>query len=446
MKFPRFAMTALAAALASGSLTAHGEDLLEVYNLGLQNDPQYAAAREVYNGAREAKPQAIAALLPQLSATGSTGSGRTDFKGGVNNQTSTQFISSAKYDTYSWSVDLTQTIFRLDRFLQLGRADASIAQALANFNFAGQDLIMRVTKAYFDLLGAQDSLEFAKAQKTAIGKQLEQAKLQFDVGTMPITDVKEAQASYDLATADEITADNAVDVSRETLRAIVGKDIQGVAPLTDKLKLLPPDPTDPDKWVATAEATNQQLLATRFQTDASRRDVAIARAGHLPTVDLEAASDHSNANQGAFGPRRSTDETYQFTAKIPIFSGGLTMSRTRQAVDTFHQAQDVQESRRRETIRMTRASYLKVMAGISRVNALAQAVESNASSSESTQAGFEVGTRNSVDVVNALRDTYRAKRDFARARYDYIVDSLSLKQAAGTLAGTDVEAMNAWLR
>lgn len=415
-------------------LPVQAGDLLRVYQQARQNDPQYATARAEYRAAREAAPQARAAVLPQVSLSAGRFENDESSNGQSNDFTSTQT-----------QLELRQTLFDWSEYAGLGRADAVVAEAEATLASAEQDLIIRVSETYFDVLSARDNLRFARAEKKAIGRQLEQARERFDVGLIPVTDVKEAQASYDLAVSREIEAANRLDNAREALRTITGSPPGILSGIAIELALDRPDPEDPGTWVDRALEQNPDYLAARSAAETARYEIKQARAGHYPSVDLVARhSEQDTQSATAFSDDTETD-SIGVQLEWTLFAGGGTWSQSDQARARFQAAQSRVVSARRTAEQSVRTVYRSLMASISQVRALQQAVESNQAAVEATRAGFRVGTRTAVDVLNVLRDLYQAQRDFADARYQYVVNRLRLEQATGTLTVEDVRQVNTWL-
>jgi outer membrane protein len=415
-------------------------NLLKTLELAVNKDPTFQAAQANYLAAREAKPQARSFLLPQINA------GASYERAGQTTKRST-FVSgslSSDIETTQYGLNLNQVIFNRDLFLGLDQADASVAQAEAGLEAARQDLILRVAQAYFDVLGAEDTLRFTTAEKKAVGRQLEQAQKRFEVGLIAITDVKEAQANYDTAIADEIVAKNNIDIARNALAIIIGQFFGNLSKLSDRMLLITPEPEDPDQWMQRALEQNLQVVATRFAMETTGLEVKRQRAGHYPTVDMTASANQSNSTGGIFGA--DTGElNIGIEINMPIYTGGLVNSRTREAHFNHLEAQELLTQQRRDAAKLARDSYLNVIAGISRVKALSRAVESNQASADATRAGFEVGTRTSVDVLIALRALFNAERNYALSRYEYLLETLSLQQAAGILSVDDLENINKWL-
>lgn len=438
----RVAATLLAsAALLLGNTTSHAEDLLEIYRFAQESDPQLRAAEAGYQAAQQVRVQSRAALLPQVNLGADYTHHESDIQDSTIGETGT-----TDYDSNGYTLSLRQSIYHHEYYVQLRQADARIAQADAEYEGSKQGLILRASEAYFNLLGAQDSLTASEATKRAIDQQLRQTQQRFEVGLSAITDVHEAQAAYDLAVAAELAAQSQVDNARENLREIIGRDPLALAVLEDDVPLLPPDPADIDQWVETAQQQNLPLLATEASARAAQEEVNRRQAGHYPTLDLVGTHGFSDTMDApTFGSER-TDTTIGVQLNVPIYSGGLTTAQTREARALYTQAQEALEQQRRATVRETRNAYLGVTTGISQVLARKQALASAQTALEATQAGFEVGTRTIVDVLDAQRVRFAAQSDYLRARYDYLLATLRLKQAAGSLSEADIIQINTWLK
>jgi len=430
-------------ALLFCTFTIKAEDLLEIYQLAEKNDPQFKAAQAAHMAALEAKPQSRALLLPDLSLSARAVRDRED----IQSSSSTIFTTETTYSTTKgYSLSLTQPLFNAEYFIQLRQADAAIGQADAELAAARQDLIIRVSERYFDELAALDNLEFARSEKSAVERQLEQTKQRFDVGLIAITDVHEAQAAYDLAVAQEIDAENQVSSSREALSELTGQKHETLGNLTDKMQLIPPDPANIDNWSDTALDQNFALIAAEFVVKAAQDEIKLQRSGHLPTLDITASHGFTDISGGSFGARETEDSTIGIQLNVPLYTGGLTNSRVREAVQQLEQARENLEQQRRATLRQSRDAYLSTSAAINRVKAFQQAVVSAQSALDATEAGLEVGTRTTVDVLNSRRNLFGAQQNHARSRYDYILNTLRLKQAAGILSKVDLEQINNWIK
>lgn len=424
------------------SAAAQNRTLIEVYELALSNDAQYQAAKYKYESAQQATPIARSALLPQISASAQSFEYRTrtdsesDLYDGIN-----------QYNNTGFGLNLTQSIFHNDQWMALKQAKASVAQAEAEYKAALQDLIVRSTQAYFNVLAAEDNMRFAVAEREAVGRQLEQSQKRFEVGLIAITDVKESQASYDSALATEIRAKNQIDITREALAVLTGQFIENIKPLSPDLPLVTPKPDDIKAWVDQSLSQNLSFLAAQMAAKASNYSVKIARSGHYPYLDLVAGFDHSEYDYSETASQLSANRNIDggnigVQLTLPLYSGNRVTAQTSQAAADYNAALQNLEFSRRTTIQAARSSFLNVKTGISEVKALKQSLESSRVSAEATQAGFQVGTRTAVDVLLTLRTTFQAERDYALSRYNYILNYMKLKQAAGTLTENDVNTVN----
>jgi len=439
----RVAITLFAAtAMLLGSAASHAEDLLDIYRLAQKNDPQLRAAQAAYQAAKETKAQSRAALLPQVNLSANYTHNNQDITKTTNPYSTT---GENSYNSTGYTLSLSQSIYHHDYYVQLRQTDANIAKAKAQFEAASQGTILRVAQAYFDLLAAQDNLTTAEASKRAIKQQLRQTQQRFEVGLSAITDVHEAQAGYDSAVAAEIAAQNQLDVARENLRAIIGRDPVALATLEDNVPLLMPDPANITDWVEQAKKENLSLLAAESASRVAAEEMNRRQAGHYPTLDLVANQSYNDSTDYDYGSER-TDTTIGLQLNVPIYSGGLTTAQTREARALYNQATETLEQQRRTTIRDARSAYLAVTTGISQVKARKQALSSAQTALEATQAGFEVGTRTAVDVLNAQQVRFQAQSEYYKSRYDYILASLQLKQAAGSLSEEDLAKVNNWLK
>ena len=296
------------------------------------------------------------------------------------------------------------------------------------------------------MLAAGDNLAFARAEKKAIGEQLEQTKSRFEVGLIAITDVKESQAQYDLSVASEIQADNLLSTSQETLRSIMGKMSNPLRGLSRNIPLLIPEPANINQWVSKSKKNNLTLKSARYAFEIANKHISLGRSGHYPTLNLNLTHDNISRDVDNNLDTDSEDTTITLNLSIPIYSGGLTSAKTQEAILLLERSRALREKALRNTVKLSRESYLGVTTSIAQVKAFKQALISTQSAHEATQAGFEVGTRTAVDVLSVLREQYRAERDYARARYDYILNILRLKQAAGILSKQDVVEINRWLK
>ena len=428
-----------AALLLIGSLLAmlcgqaQADDLVSTYQLALDSDPQYQAAVEAHRAALEVIPQSRAALLPNIAITGDVSRNRFDQR----NSSDTSYSTNQTY-----SVGLRQALYQRERFLQLEQADNRVVQADAQLVAAQQDLLLRVATRYFLVLGAQDNVAFVEADKEAIARTLDQAQQRFDVGLAAITDTLEAQARYDIAVSDAINAERLLDDTREALRELTGELPLAPEVLKAEIPLITPEPVDQDAWVAAALEQNPLVLAARAATEVAKQEIQVQNSGHYPSLDMVADYSYRDTEFGGFTPLERNDSAIGLQLSLPLYEGGLVSSQTRQSRYQYNQAREEQEKQRRATERQTRDNYRGIISGISKVSALKNAVVSNEKAVEAAETGFEVGTRAVVDVLDAQRELLRARRDHARSRYDYLLDTLRLKQAAGILHETDLVQVN----
>ena len=422
------------------SFSSFAEDLVSVYKAAIQNDSQFRAAKATYQAQLELKRQSIAAFLPTLTASANYSEREDEIIGG-------DIPSISNYNINGYSLNLTQSLYRHENYVGLNQADAQVAQASAIFENEKQDLILRVATQYFAVLAAEDDLEFAKAERKSIGEQLVQTKQRFNVGLTAITDVHEAQARYDQAVARAIVAENTLAISNESLREITATNHSALDSLSVEHPLIKPEPADIKQWVDTANAQNTLLIANRKGVEVAQAEVSRQRAAHFPTLDLTASHTYTEYEEGFFtGAQERKNNAVSIQLNIPLYQGGVVNSLTRAAAYRLTEAREKLEQQKRATERQTRSSYLSVVANISQVKALKQALASSSIALEATTAGFEVGTRTAVDVLDSQRELYRSKRDYAQVRYNYILETLRLKLAAGTLAVKDIEQLSPWLK
>jgi len=433
---------------------AHTASLLEIYQQALQGDPQIHEAEARRLASLEAMPQARGVLMPQIRATGSWDD--TNISG-----SSFSIIDQAKrtFDQDStntnWGVSLRQSVFRWDQIVNLRRADKTVAKAEAVREAAQQDLIVRVAQRYFDVLAAEDRLTSRQANGEAIARQLEQAKQRFDVGLIAITDVQESQAAYDQSAADVISSKRALATAREFMREITGQYVAKLDAPGEDFPLLNPIPNNEESWVNLSLGQNLNLIASRLDEKLARDEISFRRNGYYPSLDLIVSTSKSTSegdvfvtpgNGMSFFDDTNTRDQISLQLTVPLFTGGYNSSRVREAVYLHRASREQLQRVTRETERQARDAYLGVNSEMSRVRALDQAVTSSQTALQATQAGYEVGTRTIVEVLNSQFSLYVAITNFYQSRYDYIMNALRLKQSAGTLRVQDLELINKWLR
>jgi outer membrane protein len=455
----RFLVRVILAAAGVAAFNASAADLKDVYSRALTSDPLIREAEANRLATRESKPQAVAALLPQIAANATyqdnESVGSQTFLQEEDDGTVTIGVAQTETDgtREAWNVELRQSIFRWQNWAELKRSNAEGAQAQAEYVVAQQDLILRAAEAYFNVLAARDTLEAAQAAHDAIGRQLEQSEKRFEVGLIAVTDVQDAKSAYDSATAALIQAKRNLATSGEILRELTGDAWDSLEKPGNDMPLAGPDPANAEDWVKLALDQNARLAASRLAADVTRQVVNIERGGHFPEVDFvvtrgEFQDDGRFTNQGGVtfpSDADSEDTTYAVQVTLPIFSGGATSSRVRQAQYRHTAARERLERTIRETERSTRDAYLGVNSEVARVQSLKQAVESAQTALQATEAGYEVGTRTSVDVLQARQRLFQSQTDYARSRYDYLLNVLRLQQAAGTLDSEGLDDINALL-
>ena len=448
---------ALGACIATPALAQ--DSLIDVYMRALANDPAIREAEATYLASAEVKPQARAALLPGLNLRSTLANRFSDTSGGALSPEGLPIGTRSIFDqdNEGWAVSLTQTLFDWGLYATLRQSEKRVARAETDYEAAKQQLLVRVASSYFEVLAAEDVLASAVSARESVARQLEQAQRRFEVGLIAITDVQQSQAGFDDANAAQIEAQRLLSNAHEVLREIVGELVPDLAAPTDDLPLLSPEPNNAEQWVQAALRQNLALNSSRLAAEVALDDIAIQRSNRLPSVSLSASYSEdtndrtqtvfrdgsapliSNTTQLPDGRSWSVDLTF------PLFTGGLNRSRIRQSVYQHRVATEALERIARQTERQTRDAYLGVISEISRVRALRQAVESNRTALRATEAGFEVGTQTTVDVLQSQDNLRSAETNYSRSRYDYILNVLRLKQAAGSLSLPDLEQVDGWL-
>lgn len=438
------AVVALAALFAAGPASA--SDLLQIYREALSNDQQFAAARANTEAGREKLPQARAAILPNIALSANTNWNDNEYTRRANPTTTT----SLKYNSNGYAVTLSQPLFNWQAWVAYDEAKLLVAQSEAQLVQSRQDLILRVAQAYFDVLNAEENLQAVRAQKSAISQQLEQAKKNFEVGTSTITDTHEAQSRYDLASAQEIGADNDLEVKKRALQLIVGKEPSVLAGLRQGARIEPPQPAEMAKWVDAAERDNLAVQIQQANTEVAGREVDRLRAAHYPTLNL-VASYGRNSGTGALALGNVSPGYDNNTGvvgvqlNVPVFQGGAVVSQQRAAEASRDAASAGLENARRSAALGARQAYLGVVNGVAQVKALEAALRSSQSSLEANKLGYEVGVRINIDVLNAEQQLYATRSSLAKARFDTLLAQLKLKYAVGALGDDDVEQVNTLL-
>ncbi len=443
-------------ALMAGLLPAshvQAANLISIVRQAEEHDPQFAEARANYGVAVEDTVQARAKLwLPMASINGSVGrnrqQGSQEVEGsqeaGPNQPAGRDNGNVRKYYTNTqFTLDITQPIYHHDRFISLRQMETRQTAASTQVSAAHQKLLLRVSERYFEVLAAQDNLVFARAEESALGSQLHQTQRRYDLGTLPITDLQEAQANYDLALTKTLEAQNQININKAQLREVLGDDVAELAPLGANVPVSLPAPAKVSSWIDTALQQNLEIAAAHLTSREASDEIHRQAADHLPSLDLRVTQGYLDTG-GRLGAI-SVDTGVSLNLTIPIYEGGQVSSRTRQA-DFRHQATlNRLEQTMRSVRQQTETAFLGIQYSAKRITALSQAITSNTTAAKATQRGYELGTRTGIDVVLAQRNLARSRSEQARARYDYILNTLRLKQAAGTLSPQDILTVNAWL-
>ena len=427
--------------LLSGHLTA--ENLLDIYNEALENDPTFKAAEYSYLADKEIVVQGRAALLPSITLSGSTNW----------NEYYQDDVLQQEYNSFSKSARVSQPLFRLDTWFNFKRSKSLTNAAEAEFAYEQQNLILRTAELYFGVLRAIDNLNAAISEEKAIKKQLDQAQQRYEVGLSAITGVQEAQLAYDLSKAARINNEGNLFSAREALNALIGREIFSLDELGEDLQISSPFPNSKEDWVNLALKNNYQLKASYLRKDAAKSNARSAASNHLPKIDIVGSGSDSETNQfnyegfsingqGIPVPAVTGRRNYAIQLSVPIFQGGAVSSRRKQAYSQYNQADENTLFTERRIIQEVRSQFSNVNTLVANVNAQQQAVISATSALEATQVGYKVGTRNVVDLLQAEKNLYSAEKNLANAKYDYILANLRLALAAGTIDPGDILEIN----
>jgi outer membrane protein len=413
------------------------ENMMQVYRHAQLNDAQTKASEANYRAVLEKKPQALSGLNPQVNLTGSA-SYTTSFSTRVAHRPD----DKSAFLNLGYTLNLTQPLYRKSVNIQIDQADATISKARAILVLDQQNLIIRVADAYLTYLKAKDNGKFAKLETKAFLRQFMQVKAFFDAERSAITDVKEAQARYDLARSREVSSVQQIQLAKESLKAISGyyyKDLLGAA---NQIPLLSPRPNNINAWSQVAVKNSKKVKMAKYAVTIAEESVNLARASKSPTVDLFARHSTSSTYGESGFDQDKLDAVVGIQLNIPLYTGGNTASKVREARHKLQQSRYLLEAEKRSAIQQTRASFLTITTGLSQLNALQQALKSNQIAARATQTGFEVGTRTAVDVLLSVRETFRAQRDYTNARYDFLLNTLKLKQAVGILRIQDLQGLS----
>lgn len=452
--FKRRLTLGLAGILGLGAVNLHADTLQDIYLRALENDHQLKADAAGYRAGLEAKTLSRSSLLPQINAAAGYNKIEQDTIGRSAGSTGIPDRYNLESENEVYTVTLTQPLFNMAAWFGYKQGISLSEQAEAQFGADQQDLIIRVSEAYFNVLRAIDNMKTAQAEEKALSHQLEQTKQRFDVGLTAITDVHEAQAAYDTATAAVLAAQGNLGIAFEALEVLTGRPENTVAPLVDNFPVVRPQPMNRSEWVDFALQNNYNLKVAKLNAEAFENNARAKAAGHLPTLTASYSytdRDDTNTDLSAAGARFSGDSRVDDRSvvgvqlNVPLFSGMRVSGERRQAYAQSMQADEIYNKTQRDIIQATRSLHLSVATNVAQVNARKQAITSSKSALEATQAGYEVGTRNLVDVLVAQQNLYQAQRNYDDSRYAYVIDMLRLKQVAGNLTPEDIQRLNEWL-
>lgn len=427
----------ISATLGSLSAQASADDLAQIYDQAKQNDPQLLSAAAQRDAAFEAINSSRSSLLPQINLTAGYNINRSD-------------VDLRDSDKLSAGINFSQELYDRSSWVSLDTSEKQARQADAQYADTQQSLILRVAQAYFDVLSAQDNLEFVRAEKAAVGRQLEQTKQRFEVGLSAITDVHDAQAQYDTVLADEVLAENALINSYESLREITGQEHTNLSVLDTNRFSTSRTADSMEALIEKAQEKNLSLLSARISQDVAKDNISLASSGHLPSLTLDGGYNYGreyNDNYSSYNTyHENNDFNIGLNLTIPLYSGGNVSSQTKQAEYAYVAASQDLEAAYRSVVKNVRAYNNNINASIGSVRAYEQSVISAQSALDATEAGFDVGTRTIVDVLDATRTLYSVKKNLSDARYNYIISVLQLRQAVGTLSEQDIVDVNAGLK
>lgn len=428
-------------------MAVNSENILDIYNEALENDPTYRAAEYSYLADKQILVQGRAALLPSITLSGST-----NWNEYYQNDELQQ-----EYNSFSTNARVSQPLFRLDTWFNFKRSKSLTNAAEADFAFEQQNLLLRTAELYFGVLRAIDNLNASISEEKAIKKQLDQAQQRYEVGLSAVTGVQEAQLAYDLSKASRISNEGNLFSSREALNALIGREIFSLNELGDEIEISEPFPNSKEKWVEMALKNNFQLKSAYLQRDAAKSNARSAASNHLPKIDIVGSGSESETNQfnyegfsingqGIPVPAVTGRRNYSIQLSMPLFQGGAVNSRRKQAYSQYNQADENTLFTERRIIQEVRSQFSNVVTLVANVTAQKQAVVSATSALEATQVGYKVGTRNIVDLLQAEKNLYSAEKNLANAKYDYILANLRLALAAGTIEPNDIIEINSLLK
>ena len=426
------------------SLNIEADSLLDIYNDALENDPQYKSAEFSYLSGKEIKVQGRAALLPNISINAQTNWNEYYQNGELRNE----------YNNFNTSARLSQPLIRLDSWFKYRQSKFLTDAAEADFAYSQQALIVRTAELYFNVLRAIDNLSAARSEEKAIKKQLDQIRQRYEVGLSAVTEVQEAQLAFDLSLASRTRVEGEVYTAKESLNALVGREIISLDGLVNDLNVSNPVPASKEEWARKAVENNFRLQAANLRKFASKNNARSVASNHLPKVDIVGVQTESETNQYSFDgfntgggfnitvPDETQRDTYSLQLSMPIFQGGAVISRTKQAYAESNKSSEDALFAERNVIQDVRSQYSNVVTLVANLRAQKQAVVSASSALEATRVGYEVGTRNIVDLLQAEKNLYSAERNLSNAKYDYLITTLRLHLAAGTLTPENLIEIN----
>ena len=436
--------------LTLGSQLTYADTLRDIYELAMKNDAKLKAAEANYRANIEVENQAFSALLPQVEASASYTERDTDAEG-FDQATLSTASTNTESEVKSWGASLDQTLFNLSSWYSFKSGKETTKQAEAQLAYDQQSVIVRTAEAYFNVLRALDNLKAARAEERATKRQLEQTQQRFDVGLIAITDVHEAQAVYDDTVVQRLTFEGNVGTSYEALTVLTGQVHANLSLLNKDFPVIDPIPMARNEWVDFALQNNYALKAVQYAMQSSKQNANAKKMGHSPTLSGRISYTDNDTQIDRTPsipfPLDSVDDgtTWSINLKVPIYSGGRVSSQRRQAYEQYNAARENEIDTRRTVIQSTRSLHLTTTTDVQRVKARSRGIISTRSALEATQAGYEVGTRNIVDVLQAQRALFGSIRDYANSRYDYVLNMLRLKQQAGTLSPQDIIDLDQWL-
>jgi len=432
---------AAAVALVFAS-SAQAQSLVEMFEAARGYDAGFISAKAQFEANLAKANQTLGGILPNIALSGSVS--RTKFQV---RQDGTQTLTQDRlYGTGSGAVTLIQPIYRPAAWAAYRQGGYQLQQAAAQYEAAEQDLLVRVSQAYFDVLTSEDSLTLVQTQKQAVGEQLASAKRNFEVGTATITGVRDAQARFDLASAQEIAGENDLRIKRLALDLAVGLSDAKPKRLANNTQLIAPPKEDVNSWVTQSETTSPSVRQAQLGLDIAAQEVNKATAGHKPTIDGQISysgiRNVDGSATGATGSNHVFNPSAAIVLNVPLFAGFSTMYKVKEAVALEDKARSDYENARRATAQATRTAYFGLVAGLSQVKAYEAAEASSQSALDANKLGYSVGVNINIDVLNSQSQLYQTKRDLAKARYDVLVTNLKLRQAAGTLTPADLQPIN----